>query len=103
MKNNHKKIFLLKLNLIDQSIKGVEKDEKKAVEYYERAAAQNHVQAIFLLGGCYQDGRGVQQDYFKALLCYLKAMKLDYSDAESRFEGLMNTLSPVILGRSSIK
>ncbi len=31
---------------------GVPKDEKKGVEWYEKAAAQNHAEAQYNLGSC---------------------------------------------------
>lgn len=39
---------------------GKEKDLKKAVTYYKKAAALEHVEAYYMLGNCYFSGRGVK-------------------------------------------
>ncbi|MBQ4401377.1 MAG: SEL1-like repeat protein, partial [Synergistaceae bacterium] len=41
-------------------------------EYYEKAAAQNYAHALNNLGRMYEEGRGVKQDYKKALEYYIK-------------------------------
>ena len=39
-----------------------DKDEKKAVAWWRKAAAQGHAEAQFNLGICYETGNGVAQD-----------------------------------------
>jgi uncharacterized protein len=46
--------------------KGVDKNAKKAVEYYEKAALQNHIGALNILGIKYRDGLDVAKDAGKA-------------------------------------
>jgi TPR repeat protein len=52
---------------------GVQKDDAKAREWYEKAAAKNETIAMFNLGGFYESGRGIPQDYDKAREWYEKA------------------------------
>lgn len=42
---------------------GVEQSETHAVEWYRKAAEQNHSSAQYFLGMAYTDGKGVQKDY----------------------------------------
>ena len=42
--------------------RGVDKDEKHAVELHTLAADQGHVEAQFNLGNMYRDGQGVDKD-----------------------------------------
>jgi uncharacterized protein len=46
--------------------KGVVKDEKKAVDYYEKAAKNEHIGALNVLGLMYRDGKNVTKDFAKA-------------------------------------
>jgi len=52
---------------------GVDKNEIKAVEWYERAADQEHAQARFNLGVCYEYGIGVYKDEAQAVEWYRRA------------------------------
>lgn len=52
---------------------GVAKDPAKAVEWYQKAAAQGYVRAQVNLGVCYEDGEGVPKDLAKAVKWYQKA------------------------------
>ena len=52
---------------------GVPKDSIKAVEWWQKAAAQGHADAQFLLGLMYADGEGVPQDSVKAVEWLQKA------------------------------
>ena len=57
---------------------------KKAVSYYESAAALGHPPSLCQLGAWYRDGfpeGGIAQDYYKALDYYTEATELDYVDA----------------------
>lgn len=49
---------------------GVQKNYKKAFEYYSKAADQNHSYAQNNLGYLYQCGHGVSTDYFQAYEYY---------------------------------
>ena len=48
-------------------------DYKKAVEWYQKAAAQGEAEAQCMLGLCYEVGQGVTKDYKKAVEWYQKA------------------------------
>ncbi|KXB91036.1 tetratricopeptide repeat protein [Megasphaera hutchinsoni] len=52
---------------------GVAQDDKKAIEWYQKAAAQGDADAQTHLGLCYQVGKGVAQDDKKAVEWYQKA------------------------------
>ena len=51
----------------------VEKDEQKAVEWYQKAAEQGYANAQCNLGVCYEHGTGVEKDEQKAVEWYQKA------------------------------
>jgi len=53
--------------------KEVDKDEKKAVEWYQRAADQGYAHAQCNLGRCYEVGAGVDKDTKKAVEWYQRA------------------------------
>lgn len=48
-------------------------DYKKAVYYYEKAAADNDEEAQYMLGLCYYEGAGVEINYEKAFSLWTKA------------------------------
>jgi len=52
---------------------GVEKDKKKAFEWFKKAAQQNHAIAQRILGVMYDHGQGVEQDKKKAFEWFEKA------------------------------
>ena len=54
---------------------GVEKDSSAAFRWFERAAAQGHVQALAAVGSAYATGEGVEIDYGKARNYLRKAEK----------------------------
>ncbi len=45
----------------------------EAVSWFEKAAAQGHLQACYCVGSCYENGMGVPVDIDKAILWYKKA------------------------------
>ena len=51
------------------------KDEKKAVEWYEKAAAQGYASAQYNLGVCYEDGQGVAKDEKKRQLSGMRKQR----------------------------
>ena len=57
-------------------------DYAMAKEWFEKAAANGHSEAQFLLGMMYQDGEGVKQDYVKAIEWFEKAAKNGYVNAQ---------------------
>ncbi|MDX2252506.1 MAG: tetratricopeptide repeat protein [Nitrospira sp.] len=46
---------------------------QKAIEWYERSAAEGYLPALYRLGRCYQSGKGVNQNEEKALAYFEKA------------------------------
>ena len=52
---------------------GVEKDEQKAVEWYQKAAEQGNATAQYNLGYCCQNGIGVEKDAGKTAELYHQA------------------------------
>jgi TPR repeat protein len=52
---------------------GVDKDEKEAVVWYDKAASQGSAAAQFNLGVLYENGRGTKVDFVKANEWYRKA------------------------------
>lgn len=52
---------------------GIDKNEKEAVNWYDKSASQGNSAAQFNLGVLYENGRGTQIDYSKANEWYRKA------------------------------
>lgn len=61
--------------------KGFDKDEKKAFEWFQKAANQNNSEGLFQLAKCYQKGIGVNQDKAKAITYYEKSVSLNNTNA----------------------
>ncbi len=61
----------------DGELGNIEKDHKKAFEYYQKAASLGYRSAIRVLGYMYSRGIGVVDDQKKALECYQKAAALN--------------------------
>jgi len=59
----------------------VDKDEKKAVELFEKAASQNSDMGMLKLADCYKKGVGVAQDKVKAFSLYDKSANMGNTDA----------------------
>ena len=55
---------------------------RQAVKWYRKAADQGHAEAQTHLAGCYEAGKGCDQDYRKAARWYLKAAEQGRSDAQ---------------------
>ena len=53
--------------------KGVEQDYAKAVNWYQRAADQNHPEAQYKLGAMYANGIGVEKNIDRAISWYSAA------------------------------
>ena len=58
-----------------------ESDQAKWIEYLKMSAQQGHVWAQCELGGCYANGRGVEQDEAQAVQWYRKAAEQGYAEA----------------------
>ncbi|EJK65627.1 hypothetical protein THAOC_13493, partial [Thalassiosira oceanica] len=52
---------------------GLQKDMRKALEFYKEAAELGSIQALFNIGNAYNEGEGVQQDMAKAEEFWTKA------------------------------
>src|SRR5256885_2330217 len=61
---------------------GVEKDEKKAFEWYELSAKQNNAYAQCRLGYMYQNGLSVKKDEKKAVEWYERSAKQNNATAQ---------------------
>ena len=73
--------------------KQVPKDQKKAVDYYRRAAEKNHPDALAGLGAAYGLGQGVEKDERASVEYFRKAAEL------GSFIGLFNLGNALIVGR----
>lgn len=60
---------------------GIDRDQAKAFEWYQKAAKQNLIVAQHNLGRCYNFGTGVKQDFAEAERWYLKAASQGHTDA----------------------
>ena len=61
---------------------GVQRDNKRAVQYYEKAANNGIAEAMVALGACYELGRGVPKNKGKAIYWYQKGADQDNEDAK---------------------
>ena len=61
-------------------------DEAKAFEWYKRAAELGDADAMFNLGLCFEDGRGVAKDEAKAFKLYKRAAELGNDHANERLQ-----------------
>lgn len=62
--------------------------DKQALEFLNRAAATNHIQAMIELGLCYYSGRWVQEDQRQAMALWAKASSLGSHEAKTRMAAL---------------
>ena len=67
------------LGLCYQYGEGVEKDQAQAIEWFLKAAAQNHAASQCSLGLCYQYEYGIKKDMRQALKWYDKAARQNYA------------------------
>jgi len=56
----------------------VEVDYDKALEYFREAAEMGQINAIFLIGESYYEGKGSEKDPDQAAEWYLKALRAGY-------------------------
>ncbi len=59
------------------------KNYKEAIEYFRKAAAQNHPRAQNYLGVMYGEGQGVNQDHKEAVKWFQKAAAQNYPRAQN--------------------
>ena len=65
---------------------GVDKDEKKALELFNKAAEQGNEIAMYNIGVMYQYGIGVDQDHDKSVIWYTRSSILGNKDSEKALE-----------------
>jgi hypothetical protein len=63
--------------------RGVQKDDKEAVNWFRRAAEQGDIAAQFNLGVMFSEGQGVPQDYSEAMKWFRLAA--DQGDAQAQY------------------
>ena len=80
----------LNLGRLYQMGLGVAQDDKKASQWYKKAAEQDLPIAQYVVGVLYENGQGVAQDNKKAFEWYSKAAEQGYSDAAKALEELKN-------------
>lgn len=61
------------LGLIQEKALGVQKNYKKALEYYVEGSNRSDITSSYYIGLLYEKGLGVKQDYKEALKWYLVA------------------------------
>lgn len=62
---------------------GVEEDYEEAFIWYQKAAEQGYVEALFGLGLCYVDGMGVEEDEEEAVKWFRMAAELGNADGQN--------------------
>ena len=67
---------------------GTRKSEmnREAVKWFARAAEQGSVEAMYLLGECYRDSSGVEEDQKKAVEWFAKAAERGHEEATAELE-----------------
>lgn len=70
---------------------GVERDRRKAAEWFQKAAAQGVAEAQFNLGTMYEVGAGVKKDEKKALEWFEKAAAQGFADAQFNLANMYAT------------
>jgi TPR repeat protein len=61
---------------------GVERNEKEAFRLFLQAAKkEDNDYAMFVVGSCYEQGKGVERDIEEARVWYSKASRDGYADA----------------------
>jgi TPR repeat protein len=62
--------------------RGIEKDAKRAAQYFMQAADKYEVGGMFQLGCCHRDGRGVESSLHEAFKLFKIAAELGYDKAQ---------------------
>jgi serine/threonine protein kinase len=73
---------------------GVGYGEKKALEWFLKAAKNGNADAFANLGECYELGNGVRQNLDKAAKWYRKAAKQGNTDAKEKYDEIMRKKNP---------
>lgn len=68
------------------------KDYKKAVDLFEQSAKQGHIYAKYMLGRCYEYGKGVCRDLVKAMRIYESNMSRGCSLSKESFNNMNHEL-----------
>ena len=63
-----------------------EEMNREAVRWFAKAAEQGNVEAMYLLGECYRDGSGVDEDQKKAVEWFTKAAERGHEEAAAELE-----------------
>jgi hypothetical protein len=74
--------------------RGVAKDDKEAVKWFQKAAEQNEIDAQFNLGVMYHLGRGVQEDSVTAYAWYNVAAIRGDADAKVNMNIITDKMTP---------
>ena len=64
------------------------------MKWFQKAAGRGQPRALFLLGECYEEGHGVQEDLEKALEYYQKAADKGYRSAQEAIDRLKGKVQP---------
>ncbi|EXX63785.1 Skt5p [Rhizophagus irregularis DAOM 197198w] len=67
---------------------GIKKDLKIAFHWYEKAAGNGNIIAMYNLGYSYKKGIGVEKDVNKAIYWYRKSAEQGYEYAQNEIEKL---------------
>lgn len=78
---------------------GTSKDESKAIEWYETAAAQGHAPAFHNLGWTYAEGHGVPQDDIKAYAHFSVAVALGHRRAAQNVAKMEAVLPSFVIAK----
>lgn len=62
-----------------------------AVEWFKKAAKQRHQEAQFMLGCCYNDGRGIEQDWKNAAYWWEEAADQGHLKAQYNIASYYNS------------
>lgn len=72
--------------------RGVEQDNAKAFEWYEKGANQNHQWAQYEFGKCYETGIGTEPNFIKAKEWYARSANQGYVEAKLALDSLEDIL-----------
>ncbi len=72
---------------------GIPKNDRKAREWYERAAAQGDADAQFSMGIIYEEGRGVPKDDIRSYAWLSVAAALGHDSARAKLSELEPVMS----------
>lgn len=75
------KMALYITGLVYSSMVKFDGDLETTIEYYEKAKTQGNAITQNNLGACYHEGKGVEQDYKKAVELYQRAAEQGHKEA----------------------